>query len=324
MDEYYNSVRKKNCKRVHFNHLKIAEQSYIVCSCANTSGSELRQHQAFRFSQIGHNTKNWITQFEKIYHFTQYKRSFMMLHMITQATFWLQVAFQCIHTASGFNNTIALDLDETLVSSTKKPINVSWYDFQIQTATGWGGLQTIWVKKRQHVEQLLVNLAASYQVVVFTAAPQDYADQILNQLDQGGLISKRFYNTNMTKGCKDLSIVNVNLSKVLLVDDSSKNIASDQEDNAILIDAFDMSEGPQHYIQDIALLKLSKLLTEVLNPHANSMIQELKQNNITMGQLGFNQKIRTAPIEIGNWDPDMTAQRSILKRKRFTARNSQT
>ena len=243
------------------------------------------------------------------------------MHMLTQAIFWLQVAFECMSTAGAFNNTIALDLDETLVSSTRNPINVSWYDFQVQTVSCWGDLQTIWVKKRPHVERLLFNLAANYQVMVFTAAPQDYADQVLDILDQGGLISNRFYNTNLTNGRKDLSVVNANLTNVLLVDDKSTVIEYGQEENSIIINPFSLSSlGYEHYTQDTALLKLSTLLTQVLNPHANSIVQELKQNNRTMVQLGFNQKIRTAPIEIGNWDLKMMSQNfRESRRKRKTA-----
>ena len=247
-----------------------------------------------------------------------------MLHiyLLKQYIFWLQVAFHSMSTASAYNNTIALDLDETLVSSTRNPINTSWYDFQVQTARCLGDLQTIWVKKRPHVEQLLFNLAANYQVVVFTAAPQDYVDQVLNHLDQGGLISKRFYNTNLTNGHKDLSVVNVNLSNVLLVDGV---IEYSQEENSIIINPFSLSSlGYEHYTQDTSLLKLSTLLTQVLNPHANSIVQELKQNNLTMVQLGFNQKIRTTPIEIGNWDPNMMSRNfreSRIMRKIASARS---
>ena len=215
-----------------------------------------------------------------------------MLHIFTQATFWLQVAFQCISTASAFNNTIALDLDETLVSSTRNPINVSWYDFQVQTTNFFGISETIWVKKRPHVEQLLFNLAANYQIVTFTTAPQDYADQVLDILDQGGLISHRFYSAHLTDGRKDLSVVNVNLTNILLVDDKRENFAYGQEENSIIINPFSLSsQGYEHCTQDIALFKLSELLTQVLNPQANSIVQELKEKKVRLGPLGFSQKM---------------------------------
>ena len=183
------------------------------------------------------------------------------------------------------NNTIVLDLDGTLVYSTENPKNVSLCDFKVQTVGVSGGEETIWIKKGPNVEQLLCNLAENYQVAVFTAAPHDYADQVLDCLDLDYLISKRFYNTHLTLGYKHLSVVNVSLSNVLIVDDQPYLIARDQDANTVPISSFDIKSYPrpaEYCTEDDTLLKLSMLLTQVLNPHANDIVQELKYKSVLL------------------------------------------
>jgi len=79
-----------------------------------------------------------------------------------------------------------------------------------------------------------------YEVVVFTAASQDYADFILNVLDpQKDLIMHRLYrqHTRVTDDgiyMKDLSRLGRDLTKTLIVDNIAENFAS-QPENGIEI-----------------------------------------------------------------------------------------
>ena len=62
---------------------------------------------------------------------------------------------------------------------------------------------------------------ALYEIVIFTAAMQDYADWVLDQLDSNGYISYRLYRQHaLPQGpifVKDLSRLGRDLSKVRLI-----------------------------------------------------------------------------------------------------------
>jgi len=66
-----------------------------------------------------------------------------------------------------------------------------------------------------------------YEVVIFTAAMQDYADWVLDQLDPDRYISYRLYRQHATRTgpvfIKDLSKVGRDLSRILIVDNVAEN-----------------------------------------------------------------------------------------------------
>lgn len=72
----------------------------------------------------------------------------------------------------GFEYTLVLDLDETLVH----------YDSRHKH-----------FKIRPYAIIFLKEMAKYYELVIFTAALQDYADSILNPMDKLGSISHRLY-----------------------------------------------------------------------------------------------------------------------------------
>lgn len=89
-----------------------------------------------------------------------------------------------------------------------------------------GGRSVIYhVYKRPHVDYFLRKVSAWYHVVVFTASVQEYADPVIDWLDQGrGVIAGRLFRDACTykngSYLKNLSIVDVDLSRVCLVDNS--------------------------------------------------------------------------------------------------------
>lgn len=114
------------------------------------------------------------------------------------------------------------------------------------------------VYKRPHVETFLRKVAAWYHVVVFTASVQEYADPVIDWLDQGrGLISGRLYREACTyrngSYLKNLAHVDADLSRVCLVDNSPASYAINQA-NGIPI------EGWTHDPHDEALLDLLPVL----------------------------------------------------------------
>ena len=70
-------------------------------------------------------------------------------------------------------------------------------------------------------------MAVAYEIVIFTAAMQDYADWVLDQLDIGPWITHRLYRQHTRKEghvyIKDLSLIGRNLAKCVIVDNVALN-----------------------------------------------------------------------------------------------------
>ncbi|MCO5596455.1 hypothetical protein L7F22_050518 [Adiantum nelumboides] len=117
--------------------------------------------------------------------------------------------------------TLVLDLDETLVHSSFKP--VTDFDFAIQVEMEMG-LQTVFVLKRPGVEEFLRTMASLFEVIVFTAGLKQYADVVLDTIDIDNCIKYCLYRDSckfhMGGLVKDLSTLGRDLRKVIIVDNS--------------------------------------------------------------------------------------------------------
>ncbi len=182
-----------------------------------------------------------------------------------------------------------LDLDETLIHSTSRSPTHYLSSGGRTTTSGFLGLETAGaflglrandnprrirphmvevvldgrsvlyhVYKRPWTDYFLRKVASWYTVVVFTASVQEYADPVIDWLDQGrGLISARLFreSCSFTKGqyVKNLAVVDEDLSKVCLVDNSPASYRVNRA-NGIPI------EGWTHDPNDEALLDLLPVL----------------------------------------------------------------
>ncbi|KAH9483063.1 CTD nuclear envelope phosphatase 1 [Psilocybe cubensis] len=172
--------------------------------------------------------------------------------------------------------TLVLDLDETLIHSTSRPI-----PFETSTGSGilslgsfgrsnkgaghmvevvLGGRSTIYhVYKRPFVDFFLRTVSSWYTLVIFTASMQEYADPVIDWLDAGrGILEHRFFRDSCTQlpngsYTKDLSLIEADLSRVCLVDNSPISYTVN-EANGIPI------EGWTHDPSDEALLDLLPVL----------------------------------------------------------------
>lgn len=133
---------------------------------------------------------------------------------------------------------LVLDLDETLVH---------YYEHN-----GEGSFRI-----RPGCDKFLKEMAELYEVVIFTAAMQDYADWVLDQIDKEKRISYRMYRQHASPTghvfVKDLSRIGRDLSKTIIVDNVAENFSL-QPDNGIFIKSW--FEDPT----DTALLELAPLL----------------------------------------------------------------
>jgi len=99
-----------------------------------------------------------------------------------------------------------------------------------------------------------------YEIVVFTAAMQEYADWVLDNIDKDRCITHRLYRQHASPDgynfVKDLSKLGRDMSKIIIVDNLAENFRL-QPDNGIYIKPW----YDDH--EDTALLELTPLLTEI-------------------------------------------------------------
>ncbi|KAF5322611.1 hypothetical protein D9619_000311 [Psilocybe cf. subviscida] len=171
--------------------------------------------------------------------------------------------------------TLVLDLDETLIHSTSRPMPYQSSGSSLLSLGIFGsrkmgpghtvevllgGRSTVYhVYKRPFVDFFLRTVSRWYTLVIFTASVQEYADPVIDWLDAGrGILEHRFFRDSCTQlpngsYTKDLSIIEDDLSRVCLVDNSPVSY-SINEANGIPI------EGWTHDPSDEALLDLLPVL----------------------------------------------------------------
>ncbi len=117
---------------------------------------------------------------------------------------------------------------------------------------------------RPGTETFLRELSVSYEIVVFTAALQDYADWVLDQIDPHKYVSHRLYRQHAfpcgTSFVKDLSRLGRELSRVIIVDNVADNFRL-QPENGILIKTW--TDDPH----DTALQELAPILKSITAKH---------------------------------------------------------
>jgi len=81
-------------------------------------------------------------------------------------------------------------------------------------------------------------MARYYEIVIFTAALQEYADQVIDQIDVGNNIRYRLYRQHTSQNgpflVKDLSLLGRDINKTIIIDNISDNFIL-QPDNGIFI-----------------------------------------------------------------------------------------
>lgn len=136
------------------------------------------------------------------------------------------------------HKTLVLDMDETLIHAEILPESakeIKDADFTITlknvNSDGKEEVFKVYVKIRPFYDECMESLANLYEIVVFTAAEQEYADAILDILDTEKYISKRLYRQHCIPVedkyfVKDLRIIeDRELKDVILVDNSIISMA---------------------------------------------------------------------------------------------------
>ena len=121
-----------------------------------------------------------------------------------------------------YTYTLVLDLDETLVHYIEEESRA-------------------YVQVRPYADYFLNEMSKYFELVIFTAAAEDYADIVLNELDKNKVINYKLYrkHTEQINGVfiKDLSKLGRDLSKILIVDNNKDNFSL-QPENGLHICSF--------------------------------------------------------------------------------------
>eukprot|EP01107_Rhizomastix_libera_P018476 TRINITY_DN95_c6_g1_i1.p1 TRINITY_DN95_c6_g1~~TRINITY_DN95_c6_g1_i1.p1 ORF type:complete len:427 (-),score=103.10 TRINITY_DN95_c6_g1_i1:278-1558(-) len=118
--------------------------------------------------------------------------------------------------------TLVLDLDETLVHCSTDFIPDSDFTFIVTYAnTDY----TVYAKKRPNLEVFLNTASSLFNLVVFTASQQIYADALLDILDPDNIwFKRRLFRDSCVYSdgnfLKDLSTIEPDLSRIFIIDNS--------------------------------------------------------------------------------------------------------
>ena len=145
------------------------------------------------------------------------------------------------------NYTLVLDLDETLIHFKGHPNDDS------------SGTLLF----RPFLSEFLSNICNFYELVIFTAATQDYADPIINAIEQKGIkFDYRLYRKHTivinNEFIKDLSRLGRDLSRTIIVDNMEQNYKL-QPQNGITIRPFWGKD-----VEDMALFDLLSILIRIV------------------------------------------------------------
>ncbi|KAL2011739.1 hypothetical protein VTN00DRAFT_4457 [Thermoascus crustaceus] len=179
--------------------------------------------------------------------------------------------------------TLVLDLDETLIHSLAKGGRMSSghmvevkLSTPMTTAVTPGAPPTTlgpqhpilyYVHKRPHCDDFLRKVCKWYKLVIFTASVQEYADPVIDWLEQERkYFQARYYRQHCTlrNGAyiKDLSSVEPDLSKVIILDNSPMSYIF-HEDNAIPIEGWINDPTDNGLLHLIPMLEALQYVTDV-------------------------------------------------------------
>jgi len=151
--------------------------------------------------------------------------------------------------------SLVLDLDETLVHSSFKPISNA--DFTIPVEIDEQVYQ-VYVLKRPGVDQFMKRMGELYEIIVFTASLAQYADPVLDLLDKHKVVAVRLFREACVnhKGnyVKDLGRLGRELTKTIIIDNSPASYMFNPE-NAVPVESWFDDENDTELLDLIPILE---------------------------------------------------------------------
>lgn len=150
---------------------------------------------------------------------------------------------------------LVLDLDETLLHSSFKPIPNPDFIIPVEIEDQ---VHKVYVLKRPGVDRFLQRMGEIYEIVVFTASLSKYADPVLDLLDIHRSVHLRLFRESCTnyKGnfVKDLSRLGREIKHTMIIDNSPSSFLFHPE-NAILCETWYDDQSDTELLDLIPLLE---------------------------------------------------------------------
>ena len=161
-----------------------------------------------------------------------------------------------------YKYSLILDLDETIVHYIKYK-------------------NSEYVQVRPYLDDFIKELSDYYEIIIFTASYQNYADLAINGIDIDKRIKYRLYRQHTMKIgntiIKDLSKLGRDLKKIIIVDNCSENYSLQPKNGINLIDFTGNNN-------DDILLYLKKDLIDLYKKNPDDVRPYLKQIQINMNK----------------------------------------
>lgn len=126
---------------------------------------------------------------------------------------------------SNIRNTLVFDLDETLIHCNES-IEVP-HDVLLNITFPNGDSTKAGINVRPHAQDILKELSEMFDLIIFTASHECYANVVIDHLDpKGTLVKGRYFRDSCHRTpeglyIKDLRVLNRPLDKVILIDNVS-------------------------------------------------------------------------------------------------------
>ena len=157
-----------------------------------------------------------------------------------------------------YKYSLILDLDETLVHYIEEE-------------------NRAYVQVRPYADFFLNEMSKYFELIIFTAAAEDYADIVLNELDKNKVINYKLYrkHTEQINGIfiKDLSKIGRDLTKILIIDNNKDNFNLQPENGLHICSFIGDQNDDELYNLSCDLMKIIESNKDDIRP----IIKEIKQ-----------------------------------------------
>lgn len=197
---------------------------------------------------------------------------------------WEEPVIGPIHQEDAGKATLVLDLDETLVHSSFKPVPSPDYIIPVEIE---GRIVDVYVLKRPFVDHFLRAVGQRFEVIVFTASLGKYADPLLDLLDKANVVRWRLFR----EACypyegsyvKDLQCLGRDMSRTIIVDNSPHSYVF-QPENAVPISTFIDDMQDQELLDCLDMLLAVERADDV-RPHLSALLSRRAGQGM-LGMLG--------------------------------------
>ncbi|XP_044743874.1 carboxy-terminal domain RNA polymerase II polypeptide A small phosphatase 1 [Chrysoperla carnea] len=189
---------------------------------------------------------------------------------------------------------LVIDLDETLVHSSFKPVNNA--DFVVPVEID-EQIHQVYVLKRPYVDEFLQRMGELYECVLFTASLAKYADPVADLLDRWGVFRARLFRESCVfhRGnyVKDLNKLGRDLQQIIIVDNSPASYIF-HPDNAVPVASWfdDMTDS-----ELLDLIPFFEKLSKVDNVYTVLCNSNHPYNSIPPPQQPSNNSITSSTIQ---------------------------